>query len=194
MDLGELWGSLNLDDGPFADGLKSALGSLTDFSGKGVAIAGAAGVAVALAFGASVVKNMALDAAQDRVAAQLGLTETESAKAGRVAGKAYADNYGESLEQVNQAVGTVMGSIKGMRDASEAELQAVTEAALTFADVMEVDIDRAAQVAGQAVSQGLAKDATEASKTACSKGRSMNQRNSRSVCSRAHSCRSERTV
>lgn len=162
MDLGELWGSLNLDDTKFGEVLKGALGSLSDFKGKAGALAGAAGATLAAAFVASATQGMRLDAAQDRVAAQLDLTEEEAARAGDAAAKAYAGNFGESLEQVNDAVGVVIGSIKGMRDASEAELQKVTEAALTFSDVMEVDIERAAQVAGQAVTTGLADNATQA--------------------------------
>lgn len=162
MDLGELWGSLNLDDTPFGEAIKGALGKLTDFQGKGVKLAAGAGVAVALAFGASVVANMNIEAGNDKLAAQLGLTEDQSAKAGRVAGDAYAANYGESMEQVQGAVGAVIGSIKGMREASDAELQAATENALNFASVFEVDVNRAAQVAGQAITTGLAKDATEA--------------------------------
>ncbi len=66
------------------------------------------------------------------------------------------------MDDVNGAIAAVRTSIEGMADASNKELQDAAIMALNFADVFEIDINRAAQVAGQAVKNGLAKDATEA--------------------------------
>ena len=98
----------------------------------------------------------------DKLAAQLGLNEEESARAGKVAGDLYANAYGDSFESVNTAVGSVMSSIDGMTDASKEDLESVTATALDFASAFDIDVTRAAQVAGTAIKSGLAKDAEEA--------------------------------
>jgi hypothetical protein len=55
-----------------------------------------------------------------------------------------------------------MSSIKGMRTASEADVQAVTANVMDLAAAFDIDVSRAAQVAGQMITSGLAKDGTEA--------------------------------
>lgn len=163
LDLGQmLQGSIGLDTGRFSAGLDDAMGKLGDFAGKGAKVAAAAGAGVATAMAASLVANLSVEKGTDKLAAQLGLTEAESKRVGAVAGSLYADAYGENLDQVNDAVGAVMSSIAGMSDASGARLEKVTAKALDFATVFEVDVQRAAQVAGQAVETGLAKNATQA--------------------------------
>lgn len=128
--------------------------------GKKLALAGGAAIAGAVAAGA--LEAMDISAAGDKLAAQLGLSEAESARVGKVAGGLFANAYGESVDDVNVAVGAVMSSIKGMRNASSADLQALSATALDFATTFEVDVQRAVDVAGRAVNSGLAKDATEA--------------------------------
>lgn len=127
---------------------------------KGLLVGGlaAAGAAASVALGSAI----SGEAAADKLAAQLGATQQESAKIGKVAGKLYADAYGDSLGGVNSAVGAVMTSIEGMDRASSRRLENVTKKALDFAAVFEIDVNRAAQVAGQAISTGLASNATEA--------------------------------
>lgn len=119
-------------------------------------------VAVGALVAAGFTEAMDQSRLSDKLAAQLGLTEAESARVGKVAGSLYADAYGDSFESVNTAVGAVMSSIKGMTDASSAELEGVTAAALDFATAFEIDVTRAASVAGTMINDGLAKDATEA--------------------------------
>lgn len=162
MDLGALVGSLELEDSQFAQALSGAMAKLGDFASSGAKLAGVAGAGIALALGASVVQNLSVDAANDKLAAELGLTEAESKRVGESAGRLYADAYGESLEQVNDAVAAVMTSIDGMSTASSAELEGVTAKALDFAKAFDVDVARAAQVAGQLITTGLATDATNA--------------------------------
>lgn len=128
--------------------------------GKKLAMAGGAAMGAAVAAGA--LKAMDIGAANDKLAAQLGLSAAESERVGAVAGDLYAGAYGESIADVNVAVGAVMSSIKGMSDASSAELQGLTATALDFATAFDVDVQRAVDVAGRAVNSGLAKNATEA--------------------------------
>lgn len=162
LDLGELYGTIGLDDRPFQGTLDRAADALEGFGGRGVVIAGAAGLAVAGAFGVSIAQGMNVEAANDKLSAQLGLSTAESERIGGVAGSLYADAYGESLEDVNTAVGAVMTSIEGMTSASDADLSRVTAKALDFATAFEVDVTRSAQVAGQMISSGLVANADEA--------------------------------
>jgi murein DD-endopeptidase MepM/ murein hydrolase activator NlpD/phage-related minor tail protein len=162
LTLGELSGVISLDDKPFTKSLDGAQGKLGDFGSKGKVIAAAAGVAIGAALAAGFAKSMDLEKGNDKLAASLGLNEAESAKAGKIAGSLYANAYGESMGEVNGAVEAVMSSIKGMRDGSSEDVQAMTAKVLDMAAAFEIDAGRAAQVAGQMITSGLAKDGVEA--------------------------------
>lgn len=147
-------------------------GDLRDFSKatgqvsnklQGIAkVAGAAGIAAGAALAAGVVGSMSVEKANDKLAAQLGLSAKKSGQIGKIAGNLYKNAYGDSIEGVNDAVGAVMTSIDGMSKASGKRLEDVTAKALDFATAFEVDVARASQVAGQVMRTGLAKNATEA--------------------------------
>lgn len=122
----------------------------------------AGGVAIGAALSKGVIDNINIGKANDKLAAQLGLSAKESSRVGKVAGDLYRDAYGDSIEGVNDAVGAVMSGIKGMADASSEDLKTVTATALDFAAAFEVDVTRATQIAGQMMNTGLASDATEA--------------------------------
>lgn len=162
LDLGTLVAFIKVDDSAFDKGLGGAEKRMGAFGGVIGKAALAAGAGAGVALGTSLVGNLNLEAGQDKVAAQLGLTEAESARIGKVAGELYAGAWGDSMGDVNSAVAAVMSSIDGMADASSAELQGATAKALDFAATFDIDVQRAVQVAGQAMSTGLAADATEA--------------------------------
>lgn len=122
----------------------------------------AAGVAAATALAGGLLKAASAEGAVNKLSAQLGLTKEESAKAGKIAGELYANNYGDSMEDVTEATGAVMSSIKGMSTAGEADVVSLTGKLMSLASAMDIDVTRAAQVAGQMVTTGLAKDGTEA--------------------------------
>lgn len=126
----------------------------------GVVKAGA--LAMGTAFAAGLVQTLNIDQANDKLAAQLGLTASESKRIGGVAGQLYADAYGESIADVNNAVGAVVSSIDGMRTASSAAIESMTAKVLDLATAFELDTARAAQVAGQMITSGLAKDGAQA--------------------------------
>lgn len=131
--------------------VKGAMGSLA-----GIAAGAGAGLA------ATFWSNVGRDKDQDRLTAQLGLDPMQALAAGKAAGALFRGAYGESLEDVNAAVGAVMSSISGMRNASQADLQAVSGAALDIADAFEIDVQTSAQTAGIMVQNGFAKTGMEA--------------------------------
>ncbi len=162
LTVGELTGVIDMDAGPAKKSFGGFFGMLKKTSVKGAAVAAAAGTAVGAALAAGISGAMNVEAANDKMAAQLGLGADRAEELGQVAGDLYAGAWGDSLEEVNAAVGAVVSSIEGMADASGAQIEGVTAKALDFANAFETDVSRAAQVAGQVVSTGLAKDADEA--------------------------------
>jgi len=160
LNIGELVGYLDLDAGPFEKGLGKAFDSMG--SKKWQVAGAAAGVAAGTAILSGMLSSMETQKLNNKMAASLGLTKTQAATAGKAAGQLYADNYGASMEDVTGAVEGVMSSIKGMRTASQADIQAVTKDVLNLSSAFEVDAGRAAQVAGQMITSGIATDATNA--------------------------------
>ena len=162
LNLGTLVGYLEMDDTSFSATLDKALDHVKKFGGKGAKLAGAAGIGIATAVGVSMVAGMNMEPARDKLAAQLGLSEGDSARIGKIAGQVYAGNYGESLEDVNGAVAAVMTSIDGMSTASAGALKTATTNALNFAAAFDGDVDRAVASVGIIMKSGLAKSSTEA--------------------------------
>jgi hypothetical protein len=187
--LGELATILKADDRPMEKGLKAGEGRFRDAKGRYVKIAKetgqeageatgggflgkigpllkggavAAATAAALALGVAFVQALDVEKANDKLAAQMGASAAEAEHLGRVAGELYAGAYGDSIGQVNEALDAVVSSIDGMRQASEDDLEAMTAKALDLATAFDLDVARAAQVAGEAVRYGLAEDANQA--------------------------------
>ncbi|MGP5689779.1 phage tail tape measure protein [Glutamicibacter ardleyensis] len=162
LNLGELFGTIGLDSSNFDKGLANAQGNLKNFGVAGAAIALAAAAAVGAALGKGIADNMDIEVANKKLKASLGLNDEQAATAGKVTGALYAKNFGESMDDVRTGVSAVMSSIKGMKTASQADVEDMTARMLTLADTMGVDVSRAAQVAGQMITTGMAKDGTQA--------------------------------
>lgn len=181
LDLGELSGRIGMDINPLKRDLaagKTALrGHVADAeqagedagesftSGWGDKAKQGAAVAAAAVVGAMVYginQGLEREASSDKLAAQLGLDPRQQARAGRVAGNLYANAWGESMGEVNTALGAVMSSFDGMAEGSRRKLRGLTIQALDYGTAFEVDVARGVQVAGQLVETGLAKNATAA--------------------------------
>lgn len=161
LDLGTLTGYLELKDDQFDSTIEKLPAKLKG-SGALMALAGTAvAVGVGAALSSGLESAIELDDAKHKITAQLGLTAEESGRIGGVAGKLYAQAYGENVEDVNTAVQSVVSSISGMRDSSEADIESVTAKVLNLATAFEVDTARSAQVVGQLIKTGLVKDANE---------------------------------
>jgi hypothetical protein len=119
------------------------------------------GLAVA-ALGDQLFKAMDIEAANDKMAAQLGLMPEQAAAVGRVSGELFAGAYGDSMEDVNDAIVGVSQNMQGLFDGSEEGLKAVTATAMDFAAVFGEDVTASTRAAGIMIRNGLAKDAQEA--------------------------------
>lgn len=146
-------------------------GKLTGFLGTlGIVLSGAA-LAAGAAIGAVLAKGF-MDAVEDEagddlLAAKLGLGPEDAAVAGSAAAAAYANNFGESMEETRGAVDAVwstLGDDLGGVDLDDggASLQRAAEQAITLAQLLGVDVGTAVNTAGAAIQGGLANNATEA--------------------------------
>lgn len=145
MELFKLFGSVFLNDREARQGLeeidKQAEGVSGKFGKMGSAMTTAGAVmtgAIGLV-GGSLIK-MASDAetANAKIQASLGLTEEEAKKLGDVGRNIYNGGFGESLEEVNQALITTKTNIQGLNDA---DLQSITQQAMSFAELFDEDVN-----------------------------------------------------
>jgi hypothetical protein len=121
-----------------------------------------AGVAAAGGFAIGFTDALDVGASSSLVAAQLDLTAAESERVGGIAGALYADAYGESLGDVNEALRGIIAQTGELGDITDAELTGMGQNALDLAAIIGTDVARLTQVAGQAVSTGLADNMEEA--------------------------------
>ncbi|MEU9065815.1 phage tail tape measure protein [Streptomyces sp. NPDC048306] len=129
----------------------------------GVVKAGIAGVAAAggAAFAIGFSKAASDDKSRAKLGAQLGLTEKESARAGKIAGGVYAKGYGESVDQVNDALrGLAQNGVASIR-APKKELAGLSKAALNLAETFDADVGESTKAVGQLIRTGLVKDGRE---------------------------------
>lgn len=129
----------------------------------GVVKAGIAGVAAAggAAFAIGFSKAAADDKSRAKLGAQLGLTEKESARAGKIAGGVYAKGYGESVEQVNDALkGLAQNGVASIR-APKKELAGLSKAALNLAETFDADVGESTKAVGQLIRTGLVENGKE---------------------------------
>ena len=129
-------------------------------AGPIAAAAAVGGAAVGAAFIGTFQKALEQGDVKAKFAAQLGLTEQESAKAGKTAGELYTSNYGESLGAVNEAIKRVVQDTNvGL---NSVDLKPVTAKVLDLVSVFDQDLGGVTRAVGQLVRTGLAKNATEA--------------------------------
>lgn len=136
----------------FADSLKVAVGVSIAAVGEKAAEGISSGLAAA----------MDLSAARGQLQAQLGLTQAESGRIGGVAGKLFAQAYGENMQEVQGAVTSVIQNMDGMRTASSAALQETTARAITTGQVIGSDVGEVTNAVSQLMRTGLAKDSKTA--------------------------------
>ncbi len=127
----------------------------------GVLAKGMAGAGVIA--GAALVKGLTdaigNEQATDKVAASYGLDPATQERLGSVAGRLYADAYGDSLGQVADAAANVQRTLGELTDT---EVEGLTANALDFAATFDKDVNEAISNAGILLKNGLAHDGQEA--------------------------------
>jgi hypothetical protein len=113
----------------------------------------AAGAAVGGALIVAVKKGIDQQSVGNAIVNSLGLDESEAAAAGALAGRIYAQNYGESREQVGAALVT-LSQTSGL-PVTDRQIQDATRSALNLASAFEIDVAESARAAGQLVRTNL---------------------------------------
>jgi phage-related minor tail protein len=140
------------------DQASEALGRMKE---KFTTAATAVSAGVATAFGAGVAGALDLSAAGDKLQAQLGITPAKANDLSKVAAKVYANNWGENIGQVDEAIKGVyqqIGDVSKVRGG----LQGVTSDVLALSETFDQDLGGVTNAVGQMLKTGLAKDAGQA--------------------------------
>lgn len=150
----------------FASGIGSK-GSTFTSAGSGMGGMIAAGAAGALA-AAGVVAADQFSKAFERqgetanLGISMGMSPEMAAKAGKLTSDIYAENFGDGIEDVNDALRGVGVNMGGFGDKSEDEVRRLTKGVLVLSDAFGVDLNEVTRAAGKLMKNGLAKDGTEA--------------------------------
>jgi hypothetical protein len=143
-------------------GIEDALGGLLD-NVKG---AGGPAIAAGVGLGALLMQGMAQEVEEQKIggllAAQTGAAMGAAGQLGHTAGEIFGDNFGESIAEVGEAMKAVFQNRLIDKSANEADIKAVTETAMTAAQVVGEDVNSIARAAQQLVRTGLAGSVSEA--------------------------------
>lgn len=156
-----------------ADALSGRLGPLSGALGKLAPLGAAAGTAIAagmaVATAAIAGATAALKASVERsqvgamIGAQGGGTDPgRMAELGKLAGKVYSDNFGESLAAAGTAVRDVLRNHLLPEDATDELVKKTSEKLLTIGTVVEADSSEVARSVKTLLNTGLVKSADEA--------------------------------
>ena len=147
-----------------AGGIRDSLGKL---GGVAAAAGGAIAAGLAVATTAAAVLKKALDASIERasvgalIGAQTGDT-AHAAELGKLAGKVYADNFGESIQEAGTAVRDVIRNRLIPEDAADDAIKSITEKVLTVAQVAESTSTEVSRSVHKLLVTGMAGSAEEA--------------------------------
>lgn len=172
-----IWQNLSLNLTGDASGALTAIGAagdgLKNFSSKAAGIASAGlktmattAAAGAVAIGGALTKGFVdyVDFSQSKVKlqAQLGLTAEQSAEYGEIAGNLYKNNFGESLEDINNTLAPILQNIQPFANLDNGELEKLTGQFTNFASVFETDANELSRAVSTMLKTGLVDNTTEA--------------------------------
>ena len=145
----------NLD--VFAKACESA-GEKIETFGKRMTVVSGGIVAFATAVGKS-----ALDTENDLMAmqGQLGLTAEETEQLKTVAQNLYTNGFGEGLADCSSAVVTLMQNVKGAKDMSVEQQQAIAEQMMTMQDMFETENEELTRTLTTMLNNGVIDDISE---------------------------------
>jgi phage-related minor tail protein len=125
------------------------------------AAATAVSTGVAAAFGAGIAGALDLSAAGSKLQAQLGITPAKANELSKTAATVYANNWGESVDQVDEAIKGVYQQIGDVSDV-RGGLQGVTTDVLALSQTFDQDLGGVTNAVGQMLKTGLADNADQA--------------------------------
>ncbi|MER6892027.1 phage tail tape measure protein [Streptomyces halstedii] len=135
--------------------------TLTTVKEKVNTAAAGIGAGLAAGMGAGLMAHLDMEAASDKLAAQLGVGPAKAAELSKVAAGVYRQAWGDSIETVNEAVRGVYQNI-GNSSAAKGGIQGLTTKALALAQTFDQEVSASTAAVGQLMRTGLAKNADEA--------------------------------
>jgi phage-related minor tail protein len=138
-----------------------AQGMLSVGKAAGLGLAGAV-VGAAAIVGKKLFDAMNLDVANDKLAAQLNLSTGAAEKASQAAASVYANNWGSSIADVNEAIRSVDANLGKVAKLSKAQIESMTTSTLALRDAFGVEVPASANAAGLMIKNGMAKNAEQA--------------------------------
>jgi hypothetical protein len=142
--------------GSLTKGLSDGLGSLKALPAL------AAGSAIGAAVISGFMQAMDVEGANHLLAAQLGLTEKQSAKSGKIAGDLYKQAFGDSVADIDDVLQSVFQNGLAKIGDSEDAIEAVTVQVMNFSKISKEEALPVTRAVAQMLKTGLAKNATEA--------------------------------
>jgi phage-related minor tail protein len=143
---------------------RKVLGGMRSLGGRAAVAFGAAFAAAGI--GALIVggitESMDLQAANAKLQVQLGATTEQASRYGKIAGDLYRNNFGGSVQDVNEGLRATLQSGILAPGAADSALQDITGKVLNLRDVFGTDLTGAVRAAGQLVRTGLARDSDQA--------------------------------
>lgn len=121
----------------------------------------ALGAGVGMALGVGIANALNVEAANDKLAAQLGMGPAQAAEVAKVSAKVYENAWGDSTETVNEAIRGVYQNIGDVSGATGG-LEAVTTKVLALSQTFDQELGKTTAAVGQLMRTGLAKSADEA--------------------------------
>lgn len=122
----------------------------------------AAGLGLGALLSKGLADNLDMSNANVKLKAQLGLTSTEASAAGKVAGQVYRDNFGGSIDDVNESLKAVGNNMGDLSSFTQGELKQMSESALGLSSTFDVDVNDSTKAAAQLMKNGLAKNSQDA--------------------------------
>lgn len=150
------------DADQLADTLADAGDDIAAFGDQAKTLALAAGGAIAVGIGAGLMEALSQEADTDLLAAQLGASPAEAQKLGKAAGEVYADGYGESVADANEALKNLWQQGLVPAGATADEMANISKQAMDVSTVLGDEVGPTANAVGQMLKTGMAKNATEA--------------------------------
>lgn len=150
-----------------ADAFEMGEGSMSSFGGGIDGLVGklgglAAGMGGIVASADAMMEGLDQDRLGDKLAAQLGATPEMAAEFGDMAGSLYAQAYGDSFEDVNDALRGVWQQGLVDEDATNAQIESITAKVLDLTTAFDQDLAGATGAVGTMLKTGLAPDADAA--------------------------------
>ncbi|MGX6508289.1 aggregation-promoting factor C-terminal-like domain-containing protein [Rhodococcus sp. SJ-2] len=139
--------------GRFGDAASGAAGKL---AGLATAVVG---IGSAIELGMQGIENQQIT---NKLAAQMGATGDLAAEYGQEAGALYRAGFGESMEEAADTIGMVANSFRTAGFEGEKTMEEIGQSALNFSTIFDQDVGTSIQTASLLVTNGLAKDSTEA--------------------------------